>query len=134
MESSSLTNRRFFFSIGRSEELNLAAMLRSAGFQVVTLFDEYGEAESKIADRAIILDCGLKGRALLTGDQDLVHAWAREIAEAAIAVFVTTNNNERPETVGTQNHWRMGRHSAGAKTERKTVHGKNRGDWPHNPG
>jgi hypothetical protein len=75
-------------------------MLRSAGFQVVTLFDEYGEAESKIADRAIILDCGLKGRALLTGDQDLVHAWAREIAEAAIAVFVTTNNNEGPKQWG----------------------------------
>jgi hypothetical protein len=74
-------------------------MLRSAGFLVVTLFDEYGEAESKIADPVMIVDCGLKSRVLLTGDKDLVHTWAREISDAKIAVFVTTNNNEGPK------HW-----------------------------
>jgi hypothetical protein len=45
-------------------------MLRSAGFLVVTLYDEYGDAESKIADPVMICDCGFKGRTLLTGDQD----------------------------------------------------------------
>lgn len=71
-------------------------MLRDADFLVVTVFDEFGEAESKIADPAIIHDCGLKNRVLLTGDQDLVYTWAKEILEAGIAVFVVTNNNERP--------------------------------------
>jgi hypothetical protein len=75
-------------------------MLRSAGFLVVTLYDEYGDAESKIADPVMICDCGLKGRTLLTGDQDLVSTWAKEIAEARIAVFVTTNNNEGPKQWG----------------------------------
>jgi hypothetical protein len=75
-------------------------MLRVAGFQVVTLFEEYGEAEAKIADPAIIGDCGFKGRVLLTGDQDLVYTWAKEIADAGIAVFVTTNNNEGPKLWG----------------------------------
>ena len=80
-------------TFGRNE---LAGMLRLAGFLVVTLFDEYGEAESKIADPVLIFDCGLKGRVLLTGDQDLISTWAKEIIEAKIAVFVTTNNNEGP--------------------------------------
>jgi hypothetical protein len=75
-------------------------MLRSAGFLLVTLYDEYGDAESKIADPVMIYDCGFKGRTLLTGDQDLVSTWAKEIAEAGIAVFVTTNNNEGPKQWG----------------------------------
>jgi hypothetical protein len=74
-------------------------MLRSADFLLVTIYEEYGEAESKIADPAFICDCGLKNRILLTGDQDLVYSWAKEIKEAGIAVFVVTNNNERPA------HW-----------------------------
>jgi hypothetical protein len=72
-------------------------MLRLAGFLIVTLFDEYGDAESKIADPAMIRDCGLKERVLLTGDQDLEFTWAKEIIEARIAVFATTNNNEGPK-------------------------------------
>ncbi|MHB8524603.1 MAG: hypothetical protein ACYDD2_00375 [Candidatus Acidiferrales bacterium] len=75
----------------------MATMLRSADFLVVTLFDEYGDAETKIADPVMIYDCGLKGRVLLTGDQDLVSTWAKEIAESRVAVFVTTNNNEGPK-------------------------------------
>jgi hypothetical protein len=81
-------------TFGRTE---LATVLRSAGFLIVTLFDEYGEAEVKIADPVMIRDCGLKERVLLTGDQDLVSTWAKEIIEARIAVFVTTNNNEGPK-------------------------------------
>lgn len=84
-------------TFGRTE---LAAMLRSAKFLVVTLYDEYGDAESRIADPVMICDCGLKGRVLLTGDQDLAFTWAKEIAEAQIAVFVTTNNNEGPHQWG----------------------------------
>jgi hypothetical protein len=75
-------------------------MLRLAGFQIVTLFDEFGEAESKIADPVMIADCGFKGRVLLTGDQDLVFTWAKEIADANIAVFVTTNNEDGPKDWG----------------------------------
>lgn len=84
-------------TFGRNE---LAGMLRAAGFLVVTLYDEYGDAESKIADPVMIYDCGFKGRVLLTADQDLVFTWAKEIVEAKIAVFVTTNNNEGPKQWG----------------------------------
>lgn len=75
-------------------------MLRSAGFLIVTLYDEYGDAEFKIADPVMIYDCGLKGRVLLTADQDLPFTWAKEIVDAEIAVFVTTNNNEGPKQWG----------------------------------
>jgi len=76
-------------------------MLRSTKeFVVVTIYEEYGEAESKIADPVMILDCGFKNRILLTGDQDLVYTWAKEIADAGIAVFVTTDNNEGPAKWG----------------------------------
>ena len=75
-------------------------MLRSAGFLTVTLYEEYGDAESKIADPVMIYDCGLKGRVLLTGDQELPYTWAKEIVEARIAVFRTTNNNEGPKQWG----------------------------------
>lgn len=74
----------------------MANMLRSAGFLVVTLFDEYGDAESRIADPVMIHGCGLKEYVLLTGDQDLEFTWAKEVTEAHIAVFATTNNNEGP--------------------------------------
>jgi hypothetical protein len=72
-------------------------MLRANGFLIVTLYDEYGEAESRIADPVIIYDCGFKNRVLLTGDQDLVYTWSKEIVEGGIAVFVTTDNNEGPK-------------------------------------
>jgi hypothetical protein len=84
-------------TFGRTE---LAGMLRAAGFLVVTLYDEYGDAESRIADPVMICDCGFKGRVLLTSDQDLVFTWAKEIVDANIAVFVTTNNNEGPKQWG----------------------------------
>lgn len=48
----------------------------------------------------MIQDCGLKNRVLLTGDKDLVYTWAKEILEAKIAVFVTTDNNEGPKRWG----------------------------------
>jgi len=75
-------------------------MLRSAGFLLVTIYEEFGDAEAKIADPAFILDCGYKGRVVLTGDQDMVYTWAKEIVEAKIAVFVTTDNNEGPDKWG----------------------------------
>jgi len=75
-------------------------MLRSAGFLIVTLYEEYGDAESRIADPVMICDCGLKGRVLLTADQELASLWAKEIIDAGIAVFVTTNNNEGPKQWG----------------------------------
>jgi hypothetical protein len=75
-------------------------MLRSAEFQIVTLFDEFGEAESRITDPVMIADCGFKNRVLLTGDRDLVHTWAKEIVDASIAVFVKTDNSEGPQQWG----------------------------------
>jgi hypothetical protein len=84
-------------TFGRNE---LASMLRPQGFTLFTMYDEFGEAESKIADPVMIQDCGLKNRVLLTGDQQLVRTWAREIVEANIAVFVVTDNNEGPKKWG----------------------------------
>ena len=80
--------------------IELAEMLRAKDFQIVTIYEEFGDAESKIADPVMIEDCGFKNRVLLTGDQDLVYTWAKEIKDAGIAVFVTTNNNEGPKQWG----------------------------------
>jgi hypothetical protein len=71
-------------------------MLRAAQFCIVTHHDEYGDEGHAVADPAIILDCGLKGLVLLTGDQDLIYTYAPEIRTAKIAVFVTTDNREGP--------------------------------------
>lgn len=75
-------------------------MLRDAEFALVTLYEEFGEAEGKIADPVVITDCGYKGRVLITGDQHLVYNWAKEIVEARIAVFATTDNNDGPKIWG----------------------------------
>jgi hypothetical protein len=75
-------------------------MLRDAGFIIRTMFDEYGEAESRIADPVMIASCGLLNRVLLTGDRDLVRSWNKEIIQAGIAVFVTTDNREGPKQWG----------------------------------
>jgi len=75
-------------------------MLRDAGFILRTTFEEWGEADSKIADPTIIANCGLLNRVLLTGDKDLVRTWNNEIIQAEIAVFTTTENNEGPAAWG----------------------------------
>lgn len=75
-------------------------MLRPNGFNVITHFEEYGDEGHNVGDPAIIHDCGIKNRVLLTGDKDLVHTYAREIREARIAVFVTTDNMEGPQKWG----------------------------------
>lgn len=84
-------------TFGRNE---LAKILRDGGLIVVTMFEEFGDADSKITDPVMIYDCGLKGRVLLTGDKELPYLWAKEIVEAKIAVFVITNNNEGPSAWG----------------------------------
>jgi hypothetical protein len=78
----------------------LAKMLRAHGFLLFTIYEEYGDAESRIVDPVFILDCGFKNRVVLTGDQDMVYTWAKEIVDAGIAVFVTTDNNEGPKQWG----------------------------------
>lgn len=75
-------------------------MLRPDGFVVVTHYEEYGDEGHKIGDPVIIQDCGLKNRVLLTGDRDLIHTYAREIRDARIAVFITTDNQEGPSKWG----------------------------------
>lgn len=84
-------------TFGRNQ---VAEMLRNAGFILRTSFEEYGEADSRIADPVIIASCGLLNRVLLTGDQDLLRTWHKEIIQAGIAVFVTTDNREGPQQWG----------------------------------
>ena len=74
--------------------------MRSEDFILTTIYEEFGDAESRMNDPVIIHDCGLKNRVLLTGDQDMVYTYAKEIAEAGVAVFVVTNNNECPKQWG----------------------------------
>jgi predicted nuclease of predicted toxin-antitoxin system len=75
-------------------------MLRPSDFTIVTHYEEYGDEGHNVGDPAIIHDCGIKNRILLTGDKDLVHTYAREIREAQIAVFITTDNMEGPQKWG----------------------------------
>jgi hypothetical protein len=75
-------------------------MLRSAGFLIATVHEEFGNADGQIADPTLIIDCGFKGRIMLTGDQAMVYAYSKEIVDSGIAVFVTTDNNEGPEKWG----------------------------------
>jgi hypothetical protein len=89
-----------FFTDRTFGKAKLADMLRQAEFTVVTHYEEYGDEGHRIADPAIIGDCGLKNRVLLTGDQDLIYTYALEIKHARIAVFVTTDNNEGPDKWG----------------------------------
>src|SRR5215467_12036948 len=79
-----------------TEGYQMAEKLRAAAFVVRTIYEEFQEAESRILDPVMIQHCGLMNRILLTGDQDLVRTWNKEIIQAEIAVFVTTDNNEGP--------------------------------------
>ncbi len=81
-------------TFGRNQ---VAQRLRDAGFVVRTLYDEFGEAESRIADPVVIQHCALMNRVLLTGDQDLIRTWNKEIIQGQIAVFITTDNREGPD-------------------------------------
>jgi len=74
----------------------VAEKLRDAGFVLRTIFEEFQEAEARIFDPVMIQHCGLMNRVLLTGDQELTRSWNKEIIQAGIAVFVTTDNHEGP--------------------------------------
>jgi hypothetical protein len=78
----------------------LAEMLRAADFVVVTIYEEFGDSEGSINDPTFIVDCGNKGRVVLTGDQDMIYNWAKEIVDAEVAVFATTDNNDGPKVWG----------------------------------
>lgn len=97
---SQLEEPPIFFLDRTFGKIKLVEILRASDFLVITHFDEYGDEGHKIGDQAIIQDCGRKNRVLLTGDQDLIHTYAREIREAKIAVFVTTDNQEGPAKWG----------------------------------
>jgi hypothetical protein len=75
-------------------------MLRGAGFILRTSFEEYGEVDSGIGDPVIIASCGMLNHVLLTGDQNLIRSWNKEIIQAGIAVFTTTDNQEGPAQWG----------------------------------
>jgi len=75
----------------------MAERLRKAEFIIRTIYEEFQEAEARIFDPVMIQHCGLMNRVLLTGDQDLIRTWNKEILQAQIAVFVTTENNEGPD-------------------------------------
>lgn len=80
----------------------LADILRPAGFCLVTHFEEYGDEGHSIGDDAIIHDCGMKGRVLMTGDKHLPFTYAAEIKVAGIAAFIVTENNEGPAQWGSR--------------------------------
>lgn len=69
----------------------LAAILRAAGYKVITHRERYGNVDG-IPDPKVIADCGSEKTILLTADADLETQWAAEIRHARIAVVILTNN------------------------------------------
>jgi hypothetical protein len=78
----------------------LAAILRPAGFNIVTHHDWYGPQSTLIEDPRIIADCGKANTVLLTADSDLEFTFGAEIYAAKVAILILSNNNDGPARWG----------------------------------
>jgi hypothetical protein len=74
----------------------LAALLRPAGFHLVTHHDRYGPQAQFVDDPTVIAGCGRSKTILLTADGNLEYTYAVELLTAKIAVLLLTNNSEGP--------------------------------------
>jgi hypothetical protein len=65
----------------------LPAILRAAGFIVVTHLERYGSQRDTEPDPNIAIECGKQKNVLITADPDFEHTYGAEILLARIAVF-----------------------------------------------
>lgn len=93
-----MTNRLYFFSTEHLEEMYWRKCCVQQNFKLSLFSMNMAKRNRRL--QTPIADCGFKNRVLLTGDRDLVHTWAKEIVDASIAVFVTTDNSEGPQQWG----------------------------------
>ena len=96
----STRRKKFAFFLCRNLGLRLAAILRAAGFDVITHQAHYGSAVQIVSDPEVIEACRKLGRSLITADDDFLYTWAAEIRRAKIAVFHLSNNYEGPDIWG----------------------------------
>jgi hypothetical protein len=78
----------------------LPAILRAAGFEVVTHQERYGTQRGTEPDPDIAIECGKQRNVLITADPDFEHIYGAEVRDAKIAVFYLTNNHEGAEIWG----------------------------------
>lgn len=71
----------------------LAALLRPAGFDIVTHRERYQKRQD-VLDPELIKDCGINKNILITADGDMETTWAAEILTAKIGVVILKNNND----------------------------------------
>jgi hypothetical protein len=85
------------FFLDRNLGLRLGALLRSAGFDLITHQEHFGKDAQTISDPGVISECKKLRRALLTADGHLPFTYATEIRDAKIAVVLLSNNHDGPD-------------------------------------
>jgi hypothetical protein len=78
----------------------LPAILRAAGFIVVTHLERYGSQRDTEPDPSIAIECGKQKNVLITADPDFEHTYGAEILAAKIAVFYLVNNHDGADKWG----------------------------------
>jgi len=76
------------------------AILRAAGFNVISHLERYGSQRDTEPDPSIAIECGKQKNVLITADPDFETLYAKEVRESKIAVFYLTNNHEGAEIWG----------------------------------
>ena len=73
----------------------LIQALRSAGYDLVTYWDDYGRVyRQSVPDPEIIARCGERKHILITADRKLEYTYAPEILAAKIGVVLMPTNND----------------------------------------
>jgi hypothetical protein len=78
----------------------LPAILRAAGFTVITHLERYGSQRDTEPDQNIAIECGKQKNILITADPDFEHTYGVEIIQAKIAVFYLVNNHDGADKWG----------------------------------
>jgi hypothetical protein len=78
----------------------LPAILRAAGFILVTHLERYGSQRDTEPDPNIAIECGKQKNVLITADPDFEHTYGVEILQSKIAVFFLVNNHDGADKWG----------------------------------
>lgn len=100
LKNSQQPNDPVFFLDRQLGAYKLPAILRAAGFTIVTHLDRYGSQRDTEPDPNIAIECGRQKNVLITADPDFEHTYGAEILQAKIGVFFLVNNHDGADKWG----------------------------------
>lgn len=105
LKNSQQPNDPVFFLDRQLGAYKLPAILRAAGFIVVTHLERYGSQRDTEPDPSIAIECGKQKNILITADPDFEHTYGAEILLARIAVLYLVNNHDGADKWGARGRY-----------------------------